>query len=368
MSNPFVPLQGVLDLLVAESKVLPAFGRALVELALPDLAEEYDREIHPENRVQGIWETDQSELYHSVTPLHRREGHILSLFARGSTRLFFLATLMESSTPVQLAQIGVAVLERDREGVMRIPPDGAINQAGLMLDVKRLSDHLRGAIEAAMPSSYQLWNTGHDNSPEDRRLRGARVANQVMRQLGGQMAQNLPREADTWLVLGQSLGNEFAGWHGPPLIGVTPDFRQDLSFAVKTHIRSLYEVLAGLRAETRTAVFPREWQGHRGEIVSWYVRIRDSRGLDFPLAGVVRVEMPNPGGQKVDTALIDRLSKHLIAERTVAPHGTGPRWHSNLYPLHLVEKVVRGRFHSEEVVKAGLRWRLPQRPRRQGTP
>jgi hypothetical protein len=80
MSNPFVPLQGVLDLLVAESKVLPAFGRALVELALPDLAEEYDREIHPENRVQGIWETDQSELYHSVTPLHRREGHILSLF------------------------------------------------------------------------------------------------------------------------------------------------------------------------------------------------------------------------------------------------------------------------------------------------
>ena len=55
----------------------------------------------------------------------------------------------------------------------------------------------------------------------------------------------------------------------------------------------------------------------------------------------------------------DHLSRHLVAERTVAPYGTGPGWHARLYPLHLAEKVVQGRFHSQEVVKASLRWRLP---------
>jgi len=359
--NPLALLQPVLDLLVQEAAVLPASGRAVVELAMPSPGEIYDREANPETRVQGIWETDPDRLYRLVPPLHRWESHGLRFFARGSTRVFFLGTLLEHerSTPIQIAQIGVAVLERQGDGAIGMPREAVETRTALVMDTKELSDDLRTAIERAMPQGYGLWNSGLDATSNEPRLKGARKANQEMRQLVLQVVSGLKWDRAAWLVLGQSLGKEFTSWPGPPLIGVVQEFRQDVLFRFQRQGRSLYQLLAELPSEARTAVFPRESQGHRGKIVYWYIRIRNARGLDFPLAGVVQVEMPNSGGDKVDTALVDHLSRHVVAERTVAPYGSGPAWHSQLYPLHLVEKVVQGRFHSEEVVKAGLRWKLP---------
>jgi hypothetical protein len=346
--------------MVDKAEVLPAYGQALAELVTPTPEESYDREVNPESRVQGIWETPSQKLYRPVPPIHRRESHRLRFFGRGSTRVFFLATLLdqENSTPIQIAQIGVAVLERREDGTITIPAGGVSSRIALALDTKELSDDLRKAIEGAMPEGYQLLATQSD-SPLEQRLRGARVANRKMREMAREAAQATTRESSAFLVLGQSLGNEFITHAGPLLIGVNHEFHPGRQFVVGKTEYSLYRLLANLPAETRTAVFPREWEGHRGEIVSWYVRIRDHRGLDFPLAGVIRVELPNPRGEKVETDLVDDLSRHLVAERTVAPYGSGPGWHARLYPLHLAEEVVRGRFHSPEVVKASLRWKHP---------
>jgi hypothetical protein len=72
--------------------------------------------------------------------------------------------------------------------------------------------------------------------------------------------------------------------------------------------------------------------------------------------GVVKVELPNPDSQPIDSDLVDRISGWLLAERNVTPHGHDSRWHAHLYPISIAERVIKDRFYSEEVLKAAIRW------------
>ena len=120
---------------------------------------------------------------------------------------------------------------------------------------------------------------------------------------------------------------------------------------------NLYQLLAGLDEGHRTAVFARcAGESREGKIVFWYVRIRPQRGLDYPLMGVVKVEMPNPGTEVIDSDLADLISGVVVAERCVTPHGRDSRWHAHLYPISIAEWVIKDRFYSQEVLKAAIRW------------
>lgn len=194
------------------------------------------------------------------------------------------------------------------------------------------------------------------------RSRGAHRANWIMREMEISLAQNkLKQKDDEWLVHDGSLGNEYMNWKGKPLIGVAKSFRRDTFFRIGRSPRvqefNLYSLLAGLKLNQRTAVFPR-WPGEEreGKIVFWYLRIRSQYELDYPLMGVIKVELPNPDRNPVDSDLVDRISGWLLAERTVAPHGQDSRWHVHLYPISLAEQLIKNRFYREETLKAAIRW------------
>jgi hypothetical protein len=68
------------------------------------------------------------------------------------------------------------------------------------------------------------------------------------------------------------------------------------------------------------------------------------------------VEFPNPSGEAVRSELIDKLSRALVAERQVTPHGKDVRWHAHLYAIYLAEQAVKTGFVSTEVLKAGMKW------------
>lgn len=55
--------------------------------------------------------------------------------------------------------------------------------------------------------------------------------------------------------------------------------------------------------------------------------------------------------------LIDALSRALVAERSVTPHGQDPRWHAHLYPVFLAERTVKENLLAREVVQQFLKWR-----------
>jgi hypothetical protein len=59
----------------------------------------------------------------------------------------------------------------------------------------------------------------------------------------------------------------------------------------------------------------------------------------------------------VPSDLIDKISRALVAERNVTPHGQDRRWHAHLYPIFLSERVVKESLFSRETVQQFLKWR-----------
>jgi hypothetical protein len=371
MTNPFAPLSPALRALAAEGKVLPATGQAITDMVSPDLEEAYDRATGGRDEtVTQLWETPRRRLYHDVTPCYRSEDHRYRYFVDGSARCYFIGTLLEHqrSSPVQLAQVGAAAVRRDETG--RIHRAGVHHKILLLLDKTSLSEELWNGVRAVLAGvdGFELRSSA---SAKDRfsqamgitepRARGAHRANWAMREMEVSLAKDDLRDHESWLMMDGSLGTEYMDWDGPPLIGVAKSFRRDSIFNLGQGPRAaqmnLYSLLADLDVNQRTAVFPR-WPGEdrEGKIVFWYVRIRPQTGLDYPLMGVVKVEMPNPTREPVDSDLADALSGCLAAERCVTPHGRDSRWHAHLYPISLAERVIQDRFHSEQVMKAAIRW------------
>lgn len=368
MVQPFQLLRDALEVLVQNAQVLPATGQAVVDMVMPDLEEIYDQKTTGEANINTVWETDPSALYRDVRPIPRAQEHHLRYFVDGSAKTYFIGTLLEQdrSTPVQVSQIGAAMVGREDNGHIRMVD--ARRTILLSLEKSQVSDVLWTSLEQAMEgvTDFKLCDSASNNryadlmNLEEARPRGAHRANWHMRELELELAQSDVREKNDWLVIDGSLGNEFENWQGSPLIGVAKTFRRDSRFELgsgpRTRKLNLFTLLKDLKKNQRTIVFPRS---NEGKIVFWYVRIRPQKGLDYPLMGVVKVEMPNPSREPVDSAFIDQISGWLIAERTVTPYGRDGRWHAHLYPIYVAERVIRARFFSEHVLKSGIRWPFP---------
>jgi hypothetical protein len=194
------------------------------------------------------------------------------------------------------------------------------------------------------------------------RSRAAHKANWIMRSVEKEIAEALLRADGDWLMLDGGLGSEYAkDWkEGKDYAGVVKSSWKELKFSVKggrgaKQTINTYELLSNLKVGHRTLAF-----GLRdGLIATWFVRIRGPEYLDFPLMGVLRVELPNPAKEAVSSDLITQVSGALVAERCASPHGKDIRWHSHLYPIYLAEQAVKNGFVSTEVLKAGLKWPLP---------
>ncbi len=74
----------------------------------------------------------------------------------------------------------------------------------------------------------------------------------------------------------------------------------------------------------------------------WYIRLWDSAGMDARHA-LVRIEAPH---SVCTTDEIDDISSWILAERT--PRATGDdRWATLLYPVHLLERMLKRRLDAD---------------------
>jgi hypothetical protein len=123
--RPLVSLQPVISLLGSNLDILPAVGGAVEDLLQPDLDEIEDMLVNAKSReVTEFLETpapDPRNLYRSTPPIFRPERHHYRYFIDGSLRTYYLATGIEGnrSFPIELAQIGAAVMQRDQRGNMK---------------------------------------------------------------------------------------------------------------------------------------------------------------------------------------------------------------------------------------------------------
>lgn len=376
MPNPLAGLTPALDVLARNTEILPATGQAVEDLQRPDQEEvEDDSLVGDQARADTLIEAPNREVYRPTPPLARQERQVYRYFLDGSRRLYFIGTALEHdrSTPIQIAQLGAAIVRRDGDG--RVHCAQSKRELLLMLARSQVSDAVWSQLEevaagwAGLDMAIQDIGEPDDlnkapASREDWRNRGGGKANWRMHQLEMDLALGLgERTEDEWLVIDGSIRFEILLKSPPPyVVGVVKSFSKRQEFQIGRgpagQRYSLFRLLAGLPTEHRTCAF----SAYSGRLAFWYVRLREQGEVEYPMMGVIKVELPNPTGEAVQSRLIDLLSRALVGEKTVSPHGRDRRWHCHLYPIYLAEQVVKNSMLSGEVLRAAIRWPEATRP------
>jgi hypothetical protein len=369
--KPLNFIQPVLEVLVSNLDVLPATGGAVEDLLLPELEEIDDMLINSESReVTDFLETptpDLQNIYRPTPPLYRPQKHLYRFFIDGSLRTYYLATGIEGnrSFPIELAQIGAAVMQRDDQGRVRplarrqrillLLPKGQLGVSDTVWqELKRLNTP-DGAFEV-IDTTEKNSITSKEATVETLRTRAGGIARNRMHKLEIAVIDQTDglRNDDTWLILDGAVKlDEFI--KTPFMIGVAKNFRKDPEFRFgrrSTGRKDITGILAGLPYAHRTVAF----SAHGGKVAFWYVRLREQKKVEFPLMGVVKVELPRPDATPVSSDLIDLLSRTLVAERNVTPYGSDNRWHCHLYPIFLAEEAIKNSFYSQDVLMGMIRW------------
>jgi hypothetical protein len=364
-------LQPVLSLLANNLDILPAVGGAVEDLLRPDVDEVDDMLINKDSReVTDFLETprpDIRNIYRPTPPLYRPQKHLYQYFIDGSIRTYYIATGIESSRsfPIELAQIGAAVMRRDDGG--RVRPLGARQRILMLLprDPLGISDTLWQQLKGldtpdgffeVIDTTEKSSMTPNDATVEELRDRAGGIARNRMHKLEIDMIEqnNGLRDKDVWLILDGAVKlDKFV--KTPFMIGVAKNFRKDPEFrfgSTSTSRLDITSILAGLPFANRTAAF----SAHGGKVAFWYVRLREQKEVDYPLMGVVKVELPCPDQEPVDSELADLLSRALVAERNVTPYGHDNRWHCHLYSIFLAEQAIKNGFYSKDVLMGMIRW------------
>jgi hypothetical protein len=164
------------------------------------------------------------------------------------------------------------------------------------------------------------------------------------------------RSEDSWMIIDGAVKlDKFVD--KPFLIGVAKSFNKKPEFhfsgAVRHRNIDVTALLEELEFANRTPAFA----SYGGKVAFWYLRLWPYKHLDYPLMGVVKVELPTPDLQPAETEMINELSRCLVGERSVTPYGQDPRWHCHLYPIFCAESATKARFMTGEVLLGYVRWR-----------
>lgn len=88
----------------------------------------------------------------------------------------------------------------------------------------------------------------------------------------------------------------------------------------------------------------------------WYLRLRPKQYLNYPFAGIVKVEKALVTEAEKEDGLetdeIDNLSRCLLLETTVCSYGNDPRWASHIYPIYLTEQIQKNKFINDLIFKS----------------
>jgi len=356
---------------------LPATGGAVEDLDHPEFEEREDRALNEEDQLfDTLFERAPSRQrlspYRAVPPLDRSQRHLFRYFLDGSFHSYFLGTALEGErqSPVHYAQIGACVLHRQDDGTVR--RERIALQHLLVVAKSRLSEEVWNSLgDLADAEGIRLVDLAEEDvvsrvlSDFDLRNKAGGKVRWKMHELEAELVRAmLPRlSSDTWLIVDGSLLfsplTAILSQRGKlePAVGVAKSFRKDPRFVFgrgpRAERATIFQLLAKLEAGHRTAAFA----SRGGLVVFWYVRLREQRHLDYPLMGVVKVELVNPSREPPSSELLDEISGALVAERSVTPHGRDRRWHAHLYPIFLAEESLRAAFFSSEVVRQCMRWR-----------
>ncbi len=269
-------------------------------------------------------------------------------------------------TPVYSAISAAAILTRDQagnasivDGTLRMQHAWIIPSGCRLPEMQSICDALRqigGTIVdplAAIANDEERYaraveDYGH---VERKALQAARKEReQLERKLLRHWSQT--NTDDGWIVVDGALREPV-----PNAVGLVKSF----TYQYLTGEESAQ--LFGLKAQHRTGAFiaANRWrqadeederEDHPDDRVLWYLRFWDAAGRDARHA-LVRIEA---AADLIDPEQIDTISAWLLAER--APRATADsRWDTLLYPIHLLERMLKRRVSADTLAWPGARQR-----------
>ncbi len=374
MQLPIASIKPAIELISNRIDVLPATGGAVEDLQRPDEDELEDMLINREcGEITAFAETPEpsvSSLYRSTPPIFRKDNHLYKYFIDGSLRTYYLGTGIEGnrSFPIELAQIGAAVMRREDSGKVRqlgvktriilLIPKGQFGVSdSVWSELSQLNT--KDGFFSVIDTTEKTINTPGDPTVETLRTRAGGISRNRMHRLEIELIDLTDglRDDNNWLILDGAVKLDYF-IKTPNMIGVAKSFRKDPQFYFGRKRRSridITSILAGLPHAHRTAAF----STHDSQVAFWYVRLRAQGEVDYPLMGVVKVELPRPDREPVEADLADLLSSTLVAERDVTPHGRDRRWHCHLYPIYQAEQTIKSNFYSQQVLMGMIKWPRP---------
>jgi hypothetical protein len=270
----------------------------------------------------------------------------------------------DRATPIFLAQIAVVILKRNPEGKLSVVPGFKRHQWFLLLAKSRISDTAWKQIQESTAEAKvniiirDLAEmdafSGDFAEAQDLRERGRSKTRHLMSTMEFDIAKEFREKVtDDWMIKDGlvSFGKYGGGMQSLKIIGVAKSFtsiQKFYSHIGKTKERqSVISLLGEMPPHHRTTAY----QGYGGSTAFWYLRLRKSQQLLYPLFGVIKVEIPVLPEQPITTELLDEISGSLLAEQYVTPFGSDDRWHSHLYPVYQAEHAAKQSFYSTEVIQ-----------------
>jgi len=264
-----------------------------------------------------------------------------------------------------LAQIGASCVYRSNTGRLSLHS----NQSRVLLLAPKggdgISDEVWTELEAlnSPDLTFQVIDTNQhavnvDKGEVDPLNRAGGVARNRMHKLEIELINTSDgeRSEGAWMIIDGAVKlDEFV--NKPFLVGVAKSFNKKPEFHFSGSGRSqstdVTALIEGLEFANRTPAFC----SYGGKVAFWYLRLWPYKHLDYPLMGVVKIELPTPDLQPAETEVINELSRCLVGERSVTPYGQDPRWHCHLYPVLCAERATKARFMNSEVLLGHVRWR-----------
>lgn len=185
----------VVDARTGHLDVLLAVGGAVEDLLRPDVDEIEDMLVNRDStEVTAFLETPEpnpQHLYRSIPPIYRPQDHFYRYFIDGSLRTYFLATGIETtrSFPIELAQIGAAVMERGRVRPIKVRhrlllllPKGQLGVSDSTWQTLKKLDSADGFLEV-IDTTKRNVNIPDEATAESLRTRAGGIARNRMHQL-----------------------------------------------------------------------------------------------------------------------------------------------------------------------------------------
>lgn len=359
-------LQTIMSAVSEQLELLPASEGAVEEMTYVDEEERDDTKLAGDHLLidASLEVPGPTFKYREIRPINRSEKHFFQYFLDGSYRHYFLATGLEHdrATPIFLAQIAVVILQRNSRG--KLFSVFKKHQWFLLLAKARISDVAWERIkESTQEAKVNIIIqdlaemdafSGDFKEAQDLRERGRGKTRHLMSTMEFEIVKEFRDGVpDGWMIKDGlvSFGKYGGGMQSPKVIGVAKNFTTVQKFYLQhgksRQVESITSLLGNLPAGHRTPAY----EGYGGKTAFWYLRLRKSQQLLYPLFGVIKVEIPILEDQPLLTELLDEISGALLAEQFVTPYGSDDRWHSHLYPIYQAEHASKQLFYSTQVIQ-----------------